>query len=248
MALVQAASALAGTPVVLRRDLSSGPAITLADLFDGAGAAGSTYVGGGAPAGEDAVLDADAVQRIAHENGLDWDNPDAIRRIIVRGAASSAADAPARASDAKLVDVLAYTRDLTAGDIVRPEDVDFIKTPAFAAPADAPRDASEIIGKVARQPLKAGSPAHDRDVSNAQVIKRNDLVQVAYRAAGISLVLEAKSMSAAAVGDVVTIMNTSSNKLIQGVAVGPDQAVVGPEAAALKAAAFPTPAQFADNR
>jgi flagella basal body P-ring formation protein FlgA len=80
------------------------------------------------------------------------------------------------------------------------------------------------------------------------VIKRDDLVQVAYKADGITLVLQAKAMGPATVGDVFSVMNTSSNKIIQAVAVGPDQAVVGPEAAQIKAAAFPNPALFADNR
>ncbi|MBV9511106.1 MAG: flagella basal body P-ring formation protein FlgA, partial [Caulobacteraceae bacterium] len=83
LAAAHTAAALAGTPVTLRANPSSGPTITLADLFDGAGAAGQAYVGGGAPPGLDAVLDAGAVQRIAHMNGLDWANTDGLRRIIV---------------------------------------------------------------------------------------------------------------------------------------------------------------------
>jgi flagella basal body P-ring formation protein FlgA len=85
-------------------------------------------------------------------------------------------------------------------------------------------------------------------VSNAQVIKRGDLIEVAYHSDGISLTLQANAMASAAVGDTINVMNPSSKKVIQAVAVGPDQAVVGPEAAEIKAASYPNLSQFADNR
>ena len=244
LVLVQATAAIAGAPVTLRRDQSSGPTVTLGDLFDGAGGASGVVVANGAPVGMDAVLDAAVVSRIAHINGLDWDNTAGIRRIIVR----SLPIAPTAGQSAKMVETLAYTRNLMAGDMVRPADLTFIQIPSFAAPKDTPRDPSDLIGKIARMPLKAGAAASERDVSNALVIKRDDLIQVAYRAEGISLILEAKAMGSAAVGDTFSAMNTSSKKLIQAVAVGPDQAVVGPEAAQIKSTAFPNLAQFADNR
>ena len=246
LVVFQAASAFAGAPVTLKRDLASGPQITLGDLFDDAGAAAPVVVGTGAPVGLNAVLDAGAVERIAHSNGLDWANPSGIRRIIVHSLAVAPAASAGHASP--MVQVLTYTHSLTAGELVKPEDLTFTEVPAFSAPQDAPRDANDIIGKVARMPLRSGAPASVRDVSNAQVIKRGDLIEVAYHDDGISLVLQANALSAAAIGDTLNVMNPSSKKVIQAVAVGPDQAVVGPEAAQIKSAAYPSLSQFADNR
>ena len=246
--LLRASSALAETPVSLRNDLSSGSVITLGDLFDDAGPVSPIAVGNGAPVGLNAVLDAGAVQRIAHLNGLFWDNPNGIRRIIVRGSAVASGSNSAATPPAKRIEVLTYSRNLMAGDLVRPEDLTFTELPAFAAPQDAPREANEIIGKIARMPLKSGAAASVHDVSNAQVIKRDDLIEVSYHADGISLVLQGKAINAAAVGDTVSVMNVSSKKIIQAVAVGPDEAVVGPEAEEIKAAGLPNPALFADNR
>ena len=243
--LVQATAAIAGAPVTLRRDVASGPSITLGDLFEGAGPAASVAVGVGAPTGLNAVLDAGVVERIARENGLDWANAEGLRRIIVRSM-PEAPRASGRAS--QMVQVLTYAHSLMAGDLVRPEDLTFSEMPSFSAPQDAPRDASDIIGKVARMPLRSGAAASSRDVSNAQVIKRDDLVEVAYHADGISLTLQGKAMGAAAVGDLFAVMNTNSKKIIQAVAVGPDEAVVGPEAVHIKSAAYPNFNQFADNR
>ena len=63
-----------------------------------------------------------------------------------------------------------------------------------------------------------------------------------------SIGLQGKAMSAAAVGDPLSVLNTNSKKVIQAIAVGPDQAVVGPEAEQFRAASLPYANQFADTR
>jgi flagella basal body P-ring formation protein FlgA len=68
---------------------------------------------------------------------------------------------------------------------------------------------------------------------------------VTYHDEGISLVLQGKAMADAAGGEPIAIENTTSKKVIQAVATGPDQAVVGPEAEAIRAAQAVTPSQLA---
>jgi flagella basal body P-ring formation protein FlgA len=242
-------SAFAGQPVSLRPDLSAAGAITLGDLFDGVGAQAKTVVGNGAPIGQSAVLDAGEVQRIAHIHGLDWDNPKGVRRIIVLSTANAApaATTETAATPRHMVEALTYARSLNTGDMVQPQDLTFGKVAAFQAPADGPVDAVRVIGKVARRPLRAGAAVSPQDVAAAQVIKRDDVVEIAYHDDGVNLVLQGKAMSAASVGEPVTVMNTSSKKVFQAIAIGPDQAVVGPEAERMRAASVVDPAQFASR-
>ena len=242
-----ASSALAGPPVSLRAELSAAGAITLSDLFDGAGPAGKAIVGNGAPVGLSAVLDAGEVQRIAHIHGLDWDNAKGIRRIIVLSVATAApaADNPAQAKH--MVDALTYARNLNAGEIVQPQDLTFAKVAAFAVPADAPGDAGRVIGKVARRPLRAGVAVSAQDIAASQVIKRDDVIEIAYRDEGINLVLQGRAMTSASVGEPVTVMNTASKKTFQAIAVGPDRANVGPEAERVRANSQIDLTQFASR-
>lgn len=236
-ALTCAPAAWAGRPVALKPEVSSGANVTLGDLFDGAGPEAPVIVGNGAPAGESAVLDANVVRVLARQHGLDWDNPDAISRIVVpRGQA---------ASGARSTETLAWSHSIQTGDLIQPEDLTFAKVATFAVPTDAPRDADQVIGKVARRPLRAGTAVAVHDVSSPLVIKANDAVQVAYRASGVSLVLMGKAIGSAAVGEPVEIMNPVSKKTIQAIASGADAAVVGPEAEALRARPFTPSAQLA---
>jgi len=246
-AIAFAGAASAATPVNLRLDPASGPSVTLGDLFDAAGPVSQVVVGNGAPAGLNAVLDAGQVQQIAHMNGLDWANPTHIRRIIVHGGAV-AAETNATASSGKMVEVLTYARSLAAGEVVQPGDLTYAKLPAFQMTQDSPRDANDIIGKAARRPLRSGTAVASLDVTAAQVIKRDDMIDVAFHAQGMTLTLQGKALGGAALGETFNVLNPNSKKVIQAVAIGPDKAVVGPEAEEMKSAAYPGSMQFAANR
>jgi flagella basal body P-ring formation protein FlgA len=230
-ALLIATPALAGTGVSLRSDTTDADGrITLGELFDGAGAASDTVVA--ARVGSTAVLDAAQVQAFARRAGLDWSNPNGVRRIIVRGGGSGAGADLAGASRGN-VEVLAYARSLATGDIVQPEDLVWVKV--AAAPSDAPRDADAVIGMTAKRPLRQGASASLRDVSTPQVVKAGDIVAVTYEDAGVALTLQGKAMAAGAVGESLMVQNTASKKIIEAVVTGPGSAAVGPQAQRLKA-------------
>lgn len=202
--------------------------VTLGDIFDGAGSASSVLVA--TRVGPSVVLDAAAVQGLARRSGLDWSNPQGLRRIVVRGGAS----APGAAAPRGNVEVLTWARSLNAGEVVQPQDMTWTKV--AGAPSDTPRDAEAVIGMTARRPLREGSIVALRDVAAQQVIKAGDTVQVTWSDGGISLTLQAKALAAAAVGQSFDVQNPVSKKVIEAVATGPGQAVTGPEALRLKAA------------
>jgi flagella basal body P-ring formation protein FlgA len=233
-----AAPAFAGTPVTLRMDTTdSDGRITLADLFDGVtGPAANMVVA--ARMGATAVLDAGQVQVSARRAGFDWSNSSGIRRIIVREGSDNGGVSANRATTARgNVEVLAYARSITAGEIVQPQDLVWVKM--AGAPADAPRDADGVIGLAAKRPLREGAAVQTRDVGAAQVIKSGDLITITYEDGGIFLSLQGKAMAAAATGDLFAVQNTLSKKIIQAVATGPGAAAVGPQAQSLQVRSQP---------
>lgn len=230
-ALLIAAPALAGQPVSLRNDTTDADGVvTLGELFEGAGQAGSIVVA--RRAGPSVVLDAAQLQMTARRAGLDWSNPQGLRRVIVRQGVEGGGQLAGAAVQRGNVEVLAYARSLAAGEVVQPEDLVWIK--AAAAPADAPADAEAMIGMSAKRPLRQGSAAALRDVAAAQVIAKGDVVAVSYDYDGVALTLQGKAMSGAAVGEAFSVQNTASKKIIEAVATGPGSAAVGPQAQALR--------------
>ncbi len=235
-------SALAGQPVTLRSELVDGNGqVTLSDLFDNTGSAGTVVVANGVEPGRNQVLDAALVQQLAQRYGLDWSNSTGLRRLIVRSGLE-AEPAPstvrptvtARSASAAMTEVLTYSRSLSSGDIIQAEDLTYSQVLAQAVPSDAPRNADDVIGLSVKRPLRTGQAVSTRDLLAPLVIHRDDLVQVTYRDGSIVLSLEAKAMGNAAVGDLFTLQNTSSKKSIEAVATGPGKALTGPEAAQVR--------------
>ena len=234
-----AAPALAA-PVGLKSDpIARGPSVTLGDIFDGATGPAANVVVARTPApGLNAVLDAVQVQRTARANGLDWDNTQGIRRIIVSslvGIPKGGTVTANRTGGGQ--QVLSYARNIMAGEMVAASDL--MWTDGAVAPSDAPSDAEAVIGMVARRPLRLGTGVGSHDVAPAKVIKRDEIISVSYRTSGINLTLQAKAMGDAAVGETVQVLNPQSKRVIEAVASGPGQAVVGPQAQRFKSLASP---------
>jgi flagella basal body P-ring formation protein FlgA len=247
--LLLASPALANQSVDLRPDAAAhGGLVSLGDLFDDAGVAGQVVLAAGVSPGRQTVLDAGRVQAIAAAHGLDWTNPQGLKVIIVTaGSEASARRAPAAAAPARRDAVLTWARDLQPGEVVQGEDLAWSRS-AATIPVTAPREPREVVGQAVRRPLHAGDAVSRTDVAPAQVIRKDDEVQVVYQADGMKLALQGKALGAAAIGQSVGVLNPASKKVIEAVASGPGQALVGPEADRLKAEARADPSLYASLR
>jgi flagella basal body P-ring formation protein FlgA len=241
-ALVLAAGPALAGPVTLRANpVDEDGRVTLGDIFEGAGAASGVVVA--SRAGPSVVFEAGQLQALAARSGLQWSNPQNLRRVVVRNAAlAPGAVVPAAASAARpaatagaTVSVLTYARNIAAGDVVQPEDVVWTDVQAHLAAGGGPSDAEQVIGLSARRALRAGAVVGARDLAAPQVIARNDTVEVAFVAGGVTLTVTGRAMRNAAVGEPVTITNLTSGRQIEAVATGPGQAVAGPQAQVARA-------------
>ena len=182
-------------------------------------------------------------------NGLTWANETGLRNIIIRSGApapsGAAASASAAATDVRPQgeEVLTYAHSLDAGEIVQAEDLVFATVPR--APPGAAENAEDLIGKAAKHAIRTGAVATKHDVSAPMVIKQGDMVSVSFDQGGVHLDLQAKAKTSAAIGETVSVQNLTSTKVFQAVASGPGQAVVGPQAQALRTTAITDPSRLA---
>jgi flagella basal body P-ring formation protein FlgA len=245
--LLAAGPALAG-PVTLRANpVDDDGRVTLGDIFDGAGAASGVVVA--SRAGPSVVFEAGQLQALAARSGLQWANPQNLRRVVVRNAdlapgapaptlaATSTAARPAAVSGAT-VPVLTYARNIASGEIVQPEDVIWADVQSHLAPAGGPSDAEQVIGLSARRALRAGTVVGNRDLVAQQVIARNDTIEVAFVSGGVTLTVTGRAQRAAAVGETLSVTNLTSGRTIEAVASGPGRAIAGPQAQAARSNLF----------
>ena len=120
-------SATFASPVVLRANpVDDDGRVTLGDLFEGAGAAANIAVA--ERVGPSVVLEAGQLQALARQAGLDWSNPNGLRRVAVRRATgpvqttSDAAFQPAAQSAAQPIARAAY-RPGAASQVIARNDM-----------------------------------------------------------------------------------------------------------------------------
>jgi flagella basal body P-ring formation protein FlgA len=164
--LIMSASHAFADPVTLRpRVEASGVAITLGDVFDGAGEAAGRAIAPAPPPGQVSTLSVPLLSAAASAAGLDWTPPPGLTDVRV----------------------------------VRPG------------------------GLRATLPATTGA----RMASEAAV-RRGDTVTLLYQVPGVSLSMRARALEDGAVGQSVRLLNTSSNRTVEGVVTGPGAARVSP--------------------
>ncbi len=239
--LLASGSALAGPVTLKANPVDEDGRVTLGDLFDGAGSAANVVVA--SRAGPSVVFDAGQLQAAALRSGLQWDNPRNLGRVVVRAGmaspvvATASPGTPTAARPGATAEILTYARNIATGDIIQPEDVVWTTVQAHLATTGGPRDAEQAIGLSAKRPLRAGAAVASRDLASPQVIARNDMVEVAYEVGGVRLTVTGRATRAAAIGEPVTVLNTTSSKTIDAIATGPGRAIAGPAAQSARAMA-----------
>lgn len=239
LALLLPSLALADGVLVLKAAPTDGDGrVTVGDVFDGATPAQSQVVLGYRNAAT-TVLDAATVQGVAARNGMTWDNPRGIRRIIVAAGVDGSAPTAeavqpvsAAAPAGKAVDALVYSHAMNAGDVVQADDLTFAKVPAISG--DVPGDARSIIGKVVRFPIREGAVVHRSELTSPTVVKRAESVKVTWATNGLALSMTGMATKDAAIGDVIQIQNPTSKKMIDAIVTAPGEALAGPAADQLR--------------
>ncbi|GAB4293052.1 MAG: flagellar basal body P-ring formation chaperone FlgA [Roseovarius sp.] len=113
---------------------------------------------------------------------------------------------------AAAADMVVATRTIRALTTIAAEDV---AVQDGAAPGVAARPA-EVIGQEARVAIYAGRPVVLADIGPPAVIERNQIVPLVFDRGTLRIVTEGRSLSRAAVGEQVRVMNLSSRSTVSG--------------------------------
>ena len=123
-----------------------------------------------------------------------------------------------------LADSLVATRTIRAHSQLTADDMTLV---AMEIP-EALTDPATAIGLETRVAIYAGKPIHARDLGPRTVIERNQIIALAYRAGGLSILTEGRALGRGGVGEMIDVMNLTSRSKVSG-QIGPDGVVhVGP--------------------
>jgi flagella basal body P-ring formation protein FlgA len=128
------------------------------------------------------------------------------------------------------IEVVMPTRPLTKGETIASADVTLERRPREGLGSDTLGDLQAAIGKVLKRPMMPGQPLRAADVQRNEVIGKGDLVNMVYEAPGIVVSMRGRATEGGGVGDVVTVQNLQSKRVLQATVTGPGRVSVSPGA------------------
>ncbi len=124
------------------------------------------------------------------------------------------------------VEVIVPSRNLNRGDIVQAGDVTIERRPRETTPQDVLSESAAVVGKAARRSLGAGQALRASDLQRQEIVARNELVTVVYEAPGLVVSMRGRAQEAGAQGDMISVQNVQSKKILQATVIGAGRVVV----------------------
>ncbi|MCF4098815.1 flagellar basal body P-ring formation chaperone FlgA [Maritalea mediterranea] len=106
------------------------------------------------------------------------------------------------------------------GEILKLSDIEMRPASEQVVRAQGSVQIEDLVGKSLTRSLRGGSPIRMSDVTEPDVINRNDLVTLYFKKGALTLTVKAKALQSAAIDEPVTVLNLMSNKPIQGIVTG----------------------------
>lgn len=135
------------------------------------------------------------------------------------------------------VEVVVPLRTINRGEIIQAGDIMLERRPRDMAANDTVVETTAAIGKSARRVLSSGQLLRANDLQRLEIVARNEIVTVMYQAPGLMLTMRGRAQEAGAQGDIVSIMNVQSKKILQGTVIGQGRVAVNGAPAGRVAAA-----------
>lgn len=129
-------------------------------------------------------------------------------------------------------------RLISAGEIVTANDIEWQPVQLGRLGNNTLTDAQQIVGYMAKRPLKARQVLRQSDLVMAPAVKKNDLVRIVVQTGRMTISVQGKVMQDAAIGQTVRVMNVTSNRQLSGTVLDSGTVAVGFSAPTINQAAI----------
>ncbi len=113
------------------------------------------------------------------------------------------------------------TRSLPAGTILQTSDFVMRNIALQSAQGQNAPELDQLVGRQLLRQLREGTPVRFNDVAEPVLIARNDIVTIYLRTGALTLTVKGQALDDASRGQVVSVLNLLSNRVVQGIAINP---------------------------
>ncbi|MDD4616974.1 MAG: flagellar basal body P-ring formation chaperone FlgA [Alphaproteobacteria bacterium] len=112
-------------------------------------------------------------------------------------------------------------RRLEAGTVIGSNDLDWTGMPEERVTADVITEPEQLLGREVRRDMPEGGILRSRDIMPQRLVQRNALVTIKVETPYMLITAQGKAQQDGAEGDTVRVVNTQSNRVIEGIVTAP---------------------------
>jgi flagella basal body P-ring formation protein FlgA len=103
------------------------------------------------------------------------------------------------------------------GEVITQADIDWLRVGARRLPGNVVVDSASLIGKSPRRAIRPGQPVRATDLREPVLVPKNSLIVLRLETDRMVLTAQGRALEDGASGQVIRVMNTKSNAIINGV-------------------------------
>jgi len=128
----------------------------------------------------------------------------------------------------EMTEVPVLSRRLSPGEVIRARDIEWMSVQANRLTRTTVVDAASMVGMSPRRSIRAQDLVRSTDLQTPVLVTKNSLVTIRLQTARMQLTSQGRALENGAEGDVVRVMNTKSNTVVNAVVVDASSVIVVP--------------------
>ena len=125
-----------------------------------------------------------------------------------------------------VVQIPVLSRRVLPGDIIGPGDVDWQDMRAAQTPSDTAATDAQLIGMTPKRGVSTNQPVRLRDLQSPRMVDKGAMVTITLQTPSMTLTTQGKALQDGGKGEVIRVVNTQSNRIVEATVAGPNVVAV----------------------
>lgn len=125
------------------------------------------------------------------------------------------------------VEVPVLNHRVAPGDTISATDLEWVELRSDQAGTDVAASEAQLVGMTPKRGIPVNQPVRIRDLQTPRIVDKGSLVTITLETGSLSLSAQGKALQEGGKGDVIRVVNTSSNRVVEAVVSGPGRVAVG---------------------
>lgn len=125
-----------------------------------------------------------------------------------------------------VVQIPVLSRRIIPGDIIGPGDIDWQDVRADQTTSDTAATDAQLIGMTPKRGVSTNQPVRLRDLQSPRMVDKGAMVTITLSTPSMTLTTQGKALQDGGKGEVIRVVNTQSNRIVEATVAGPNVVAV----------------------